>query len=184
MSGSGIRNCKGFSTSTFHDSSRIFMIWLHYLYCYLYIVFRLWFVVLRMPEIQAFPQWLLLLLGNSHTTNKFETLWIWVWPFVNEGFAECMSTQMLPVVFKSPNPFLLHNLPKTYFGFRKWQQLDSKKPIDVTSRRPSSTDSPLCFLVPVCSDEVGRCYDNPEAFLVPQQHHLPVGTRPPVAHLL
>lgn len=33
---------------------------------------------------------------------------------------------------------------------------------------------PLCFLVPVSSDEVGSENDDSEAFLIPQQHHLPV----------
>lgn len=36
--------------------------------------------------------------------------------------------------------------------------------------------SPLRLLVPVGSDEVGGQDNDPEAFLIPQQHHLPVQT--------
>ena len=35
---------------------------------------------------------------------------------------------------------------------------------------------PLCFLVPVLADEVGRVYDDPEAFLIQQKHHFPLKT--------
>lgn len=38
------------------------------------------------------------------------------------------------------------------------------------------SDSPLCLLVPVSPDEVGGQDNDPEAFLIPQQHHLPVQT--------
>ena len=33
---------------------------------------------------------------------------------------------------------------------------------------------PLRLLVPVLADEVGGVYDNPEAFLIQQQHHFPL----------
>ena len=47
---------------------------------------------------------------------------------------------------------------------------------DNVQRLEEFSDSPLCFLVPVGSDEVGGQNDDSEAFLIPQQHHLAAQT--------